>query len=209
MPMFTQHLLRKPLRPFLQSMPLVLAFLLVANLLVVVGCSKEEIKEKLKQAQEKVESVAESTAKAVEDKLPETGSITLDMSQPVETANRANLELIVIGDGRPNVVQVLTYDPAKSSRSFPAVLLHGTTMATTAGSLANQTIDCDMYVQATPGGPTVMTKPGGSVAVTFGQLNVEENTLTARLGAADLISADNSPINIRSGELVAVVREGN
>lgn len=209
MSMFSHHMLRKRHQSYLRSIPGVLTLLLLVILLVPVGCSKEELKEKLKQAQEKVESVAESTAKAVEDKLPETGSITLDMSKPVETMKRANFELIVIGDGRPNVVQILTYDPATSTRTYPCVLLHGTTMATSAGSLSSETVNCDLYFQGSPSGPIVMTKPGGSVAVTFGPLNVEENTLSATLGASDLVSADNSPVSIRSGDLVAVVREGN
>jgi hypothetical protein len=209
MSMFNHHKLRKPHRSYLRSIQRVLALLLFGILLVPAGCSKEEIKEKLKQAQEKVEAVAESTAKAVEDRLPETGSITLELSQPTEQLKRADFELIVIGDGRPNVVQILTYDPGSSSRDYPCVLLHGTTKATSAAGLSSETVACDMYFQASASGPVVMTKPGASVLVTFGSLSVEENTLSASLGAAELDSSDNSPISIRGGDLVAVVREGN
>jgi hypothetical protein len=209
MPMLNHHKLRKPHHSYLRLIQRVLTLLLFVILLVPAGCSKEEIKEKLKQAQEKVEAVAESTVQAVEDKLPETGSITLEMSKPVEELKRADFELIVIGDGRPNVVQILTYDPASSTRSYPCLLLHGTTRATSAAGLSSETVACDMYFQASPSAPIVMTKPGGSVPVTFGSLSVEENTFSASLGAAELVSADNSPISIRGGDLVAVVREGN
>ncbi len=209
MSMFNHNKLREPHQSYLRSIQRVLTLSLFLILLVPGGCSKEEIKEKLKQAQEKVEAVAESTVQAVEDKLPETGSITLEMSKPVEELKRADVELIVIGDGRPNVVQILTYDPASSSRVYPCLLLHGTTKATSAAGLSSETVACDMYFQASPSGPIVMTKPGASVPVTFGSLSVEENTLSASLGAAELVSADNSPISIRSGDLVAVVREGN
>lgn len=209
MSMFSHHMPRKPHRSYLRTSHRVVTLLLFVILLVLGGCSKEEIKEKLKQAQEKVEAVAESTAKAVEDKLPETGSIALEMSKPVEQLKRADFELIVIGDGRPNVVQILNYDPASSSRVYPSVLLHGTTRATSAAGLSSETVACDLYFQASPSGPIVMTKPGASVPVTFGSLSVEENTLSASLGAADLISADNSPISLSGGDLVAVVREGN
>lgn len=209
MSMFNHNKLRIPHQSYLRSIHRVLTLLLFVILLVPGGCSKEEIKEKLKQAQEKVEAVADSTVKAVEDKLPETGSITLEMSKPVEELKRADVELIVIGDGRPNVVQILTYDPASSSRVYPCLLLHGTTRATSLAGLASESVDCDMYFQASSSGPVVMTKPGASVPVTFGALSVEDNTLSASLGAAELVSADNSPINIRGGNLVAVVREGN
>jgi hypothetical protein len=66
-----------------------------------------------------------------------------------------------------------------------------------------------MYFQASASGPIVMTKPEDSVPLTFGSLSVEDNTLSASLGAAELISADNSPISMRGGDLVAVVGEGN
>lgn len=209
MSMFSHPMLRERHRSNLRSIQRLLTLLLFFILLMPGGCSKEELKEKLKQAQEKVESVAESTVKAVEDKLPETGSITLEMSPSVEEMKRADFELITIGDGRPNVIQILTYDPASSTRTYPCVLLHGTTKATSAAGLSSETVACDMYLQASAISPIVMTKPGGSVAVTFGSLNVDEDTLTATLGAADLVSADNSPINISGGQLVAVVREGN
>ena len=99
--MFHHNNLRKPHRICLRSIDRVLTLFLFVVLLIPVGCSKEEIKEKLKEAQQKVESVAESTVKAVEDKLPPTGSIALEMSNPVEELKRADFELIVIGDGRP------------------------------------------------------------------------------------------------------------
>lgn len=186
-----------------------LALVLPAALLMNPGCSKAEIKEKLEQAQAKVEAVAESTAKAVEERLPATGSITLDMSKPVEEIKRAEVEVIVIGDGRPNVVQIVTYDPESEKRAYPCVLLHGTTSATSASGLSGETVACDMYFQPTVAGPIVMTKPGTSVSVTFRSINSEDNTLAGTLGGGELISSDNSPINVRSGDLVAVVKEGN
>ena len=209
MSMFHHNKLRKPHLMCLRSVDRVLTLFLFVVFLIPAGCSKEEIKEKLKEAQQKVESVAESTVKAVENKLPPTGSITLEMSKPAEELKRADFELIVIGDGRPNVVQILTYDTASSTRAYPCMLLHGTTSATSAAGLSSETVACDMYFQSSPTGPVVMTKPGSSVPVTFRTPSVEDNTLSATLGAAELVSSDNSSISIRGGELVAVIREGN
>ncbi len=207
--MFHHNNLLRPRRICLRSIDRVLTLFLFVVLLIPAGCSKEEIKEKLKEAQQKVESVAESTVKAVEDKLPPTGSIALELSKPVEELKRADFELIVIGDGRPNVLQILTYDPASSTRPYPCMLLHGTTSATSAAGLSSETVACDMYFQSSPTDPVVMTKPGSSVPVTFRTPSVEDNTLSATLGAAELVSSDNSSISIRGGELVAVIREGN
>jgi hypothetical protein len=178
--------------------------LLLGVLILPPGCSKEELKAKLEEAQTKLETVAESTVEAVEERLPETGSIKLEMVPPAE-AGQADLEMITIGDGRPNVIQIVTYDPSQAPREFPAILLHGTTTANSAAELANQTIECDLYLQATASGPIAMTSPGGSVAVAFGSLVVEDNALPASIGQATLVGSDFQSIDVRGGELVAVV----
>ncbi len=183
--------------------------LFLVALIVPAGCSKEEMKQAYEEAKAKTESLTESAVQAVEDKLPESGSITLEMT-PAAKARQADVEVISIGDGRPNVVQIVTYDPSAGTRTFPAVLLHGTTSATSVSALAGETVNCDLYFQASPTAPIAMTKPGGSVAVTFGSLNVDDNALPATLGSAELIGSDDKPLQIRGGEIVAVVRgEGN
>lgn len=183
--------------------------LLLGVVVVPAGCSKDEIKAKLEQAQTKLESVAESTMQKVEEQLPESGNVKLEMT-PAAEVGQADLELISIGDGRPNVVQILTYDASSTTRTFPSVMLHGTTTATSASALAGETVNCDMYLQTSPTAPIAMTKPGGSIAVTFGSLNVDDNALSATLGVAELIGSDDKPVQIRGGEIIAVVRgEGN
>jgi hypothetical protein len=188
----------------------VLALLALGILILSAGCSKEEIKAKLKEAQDKVEAVAESTVEAVEEQLPESGSIALQMTPAVEKTGTADVELISIGDGRPNVVRIITYDPSTTKRTYPSVMLQGTTDATSAPALSGETVECDMYFRANYDTPIAMTKPDGSVAVKFGAFNAEDNALTATFGMAQLLGSDDKSIQITGGAIVAVVRdEGN
>ncbi|MCP4885022.1 MAG: hypothetical protein GY904_00185 [Planctomycetaceae bacterium] len=172
------------------------------------GCSKEEVKQALDEATAKTKQLTESTVEAVEERLPENGNIQLKTNPPTEPSKQADLELIVIGDGRPNVVQIMTYDPSTSSRSYPAILLHGTTDTSTISALAGKTIQCDIYLSSAASAPIAMTKPGNSVSVTFGPLVPEDNAIRGTLGMASLIGSDDQAITILGGEILAVTREG-
>ena len=174
----------------------------------LVGCSKEDITKAIEDAKAKTQSIAETAVTAAEEQLPETGSVRLEMNPPLQI-DQAEIEVISIGDGRPNVVQISTYDTARK-KTFPALLLHGTTSATNASALARSSIDCDMYVQAASRDPIAMTKPGGSVKLTFESLNVKDNAIPATLAMAELIDSDGNPVLVQGGALLMVVRgEGN
>lgn len=185
------------------TIPLLVACITVA---FISGCSKEKLKEALEEAKTQTKSLTESTVQAIEDKLPESGSLSLEITPASPAINQMDLALIEIGDGRPNVVQIVSYDVRRPARNFPSVMLHGTTAASTASSLVGTTIACDVYYQASPDAPIAMTKPGGSVSVTFDAFDQDEKVINAKLGAVDLLSSDDQTISIRGGQLVAVVR---
>ena len=70
------------------------------------------------------------------------------------------------------------------------------------------TVQCDMYLSVNASAPIAMTQPGKSVSVTFGPLVPEDNAITATLGMASLIGADDQPTKILGGEIIAIIREG-
>ncbi|MFK8113593.1 MAG: hypothetical protein AB8B91_15435 [Rubripirellula sp.] len=185
-----------------------LTLMIVSVLILPAGCSKEEMKQKMEQVQTQAQAYTESAVQAVEEKLPENGSLALNMSPAAEKISKLDLQLISIGDGRPNVVQIANYD-VSGPRSFPSVLLQGNTASTSAAGLSGQTVQCDLYYQAGPNSPVSMTKPGGSIDVSFGALNTEDNALSGRLGSSSLVVSDGTAFQISGGELVAVIREGN
>ena len=201
---------RAPIHRPPKSVRRALALLVTALLFIPSGCSKEELTEALNDAKTKTQSLTGSAVEAVEERLPESGSIALEMNPTVEPTKKANIELISIGDGRPNVIQLASYDPQASSRTFPAVLLHGTTTTGTASSLSGETVQCDMYYQASPNTPIAMTKPGSSVAVKFERMIPDDNALFATLGMVELVGSDDQTVRINGGEITAVIRgEGN
>jgi hypothetical protein len=192
-----------PLAGFLRTVIVALA-VIYSN-----GCSKQELKNALEEAKTQTKSLAESTVEAtveaVQDKLPQRGVLKLDSSPSTLEIGQLSIELINIGDGRPNAIQFATYDTARPGRTFPAILLHGTSTAGTAASLVGQTVACDVYYQTSAEAPISMTKPGSSLAVTFNSLNQEDNTLNATLGPGELLGSDDQVLTIRGGEAVAVI----
>jgi hypothetical protein len=183
----------------------VLPFTLV--LFLAPGCSKEEMKQALETAKSKTKSMTNSAVEAVEDTLPESGEVTLNLQPDPIAISNAELDLISIGDGRPNVVQIITYNPDASSRSYPALLLHGTTNMSTASSLAGEKVQCDVYYQASESSPIAMTLPGEAMTVAFQQYNPTDKALTATLGMISLRGSDGSVIQIEGGDVLAVIRE--
>lgn len=187
-----------------------LTLLLLAITIAPAGCSKEEMKQKLEEAKAKTKSLTESAVQAVEDQLPEKGHVALEIDSPAQQApvelKQADLELISIGDGRPNVIQIVTYDTSASTRSYPSLMLHGTTSAASPSALAGTTVACEMYYQASVSAPIAKTAPGAAVSVSFGSLNAEDNALPATLGAIELVGSDDKPVSIRGGQILAVIR---
>ena len=58
-------------------------------MLVPAGCSKEELKQAIEDAKTQTQTLTESAVQAVEDKLPEAGSISLEMTPAVEKIKKA------------------------------------------------------------------------------------------------------------------------
>lgn len=171
------------------------------------GCSKEELNEALETAKSKTKSLASSTVEAVEKTVPESGEVTLNFKRSPIAIASTELDLIRMRDGRPNVVQITTYDPDTSARSYPVLLLHGITNMSTAASLAGETIQCDVYYQESETSPIAMTLPGEAMTVTFQQYNPTDQLLTASLGAICLCGSDGGKIQIEGGNALAVIRE--
>ncbi len=186
------------------SIMVVLSFTLV--LFLASGCSKEEINQALETAKSKTKSMTNSAVEAVEDTLPESGEVTLNLKPNPIAISNAELALMTIGDGRPNVVQITTYDPDASARSYPALLLHGITATSKASSLAGEKVPCDVYFQENESSPIAMTQPREAMTVTFRQYNPTDKALTATLGMISLRGSDGSVIEIEGGDVLAVIR---
>ncbi len=172
-------------------------------LVMSIGCSKAEISKAIDDAKAKTQSVTESAIAKVEEKLPATGSLRLQFTPPVEIG-RAEIEVIVIGDGRPNVVQIANYDTTTGKRQYPAVLLSGTTTVANSRSLAGQSIDCDAYFRQSASSAIAISKPGESVTLVFDSCSEADHTISATLQATELVTSDDQTLRLDGGQITAV-----
>ena len=166
------------------------------------GCSKEQ----MFKAMESAKAKTKSTSNAIEEGLSARGTLVLQTTPSTEAIGNLDLELISIGDSRANVVQILTYKIGSPRRSFPTVMLHGLTETTNPSSLVGQTVQCDMYYQASENSPIAITLPSESVAVTFESYSDDENTLAASIGSGTLTASDDTIVTLQSGKAVAAIR---
>ena len=177
---------------------------ILVGIICLAGCSKEEIKKAYQQAQAQTQAIVQQTQEVVEEQLPETGSLRMEMTPSAQPISTLDMELIQVGER--SVVQIHSYDLNDTNLSYPAVLLHGKTNVARAADLVGKTVQCDLYYQTSYSSPILMTKPGGSIIVKFESANMEDNALTASMGTAMLSSSDGAASRIGGGQLVAVVQ---
>lgn len=176
-------------------------------LLGVSACSKEEMNQALEQAKAKTKSVTQQATEVVEAQLPETGEVTLEMASPIEPTRRASVELISFPDGRPSLVQIITYDlEGPTDTNYPKVLIQGPTDATDLPSLSGQSIECDLYVTLSGTGNMVMTEGDQPVKLSFATFNSQENTIAAKLGGVPMTNVEGETVNLRGGRVIAVAK---
>ncbi len=191
--------------------------ILALSLALSTGCSKEKMNElaanvkettsEITSTAESITTQAQSVIQTAKEQIPSTGSLTLEMTPPIKT-NDAKIELISVGDGRPNVIQVLTYAP-ESTTAYPRALLHGTTTAASVAMLAGQQIKCDLFIQTSASDPMIASISGSPVAVDFSTYDLQAGTIKASISSSNLIRADNQPVSLSGGDLTAVVvKEG-
>lgn len=176
-------------------------------LVLLTACSKEEMKQALDDAKAKTQEVTEKATEVVEAQLPETGEVVLEMASPLPATRKASVELISFPDGRPTVVQILTYDlAAPADAAYPKVLIQGTTDAQSLSSLGGTKVKCDLYVTLDATGNMAMTENGNQVLVTFKSFDQVENTIEAQLSMVKMTGTDGKEVSLRGGRLIAVAK---
>jgi hypothetical protein len=185
--------------------------LVLLSLTLSGGCSKEEMKKMAESVKEKSQSIAESTkemaTQAVEtakEQLPETGEVTLQLNPPIKI-DSAKIEVVSVGDGRSNIVQIATYDVSSAPKSYPSVLIQGRTEAGDPASLAGQTVACELFMRADSTGPIAMTAASQPAQVTFDSYDPEARTVSASIRQVTLVGSDNKPVALAGGTILAVM----
>lgn len=186
-----------------RGVPLLLILTITA---LLSACSKEEVKQAFDSAAAKTQELAAPVVDKIEQALPESGSVALQMTPPAEIKS-AGIEVIAVGDGRPNVVQVLTYQPGDST-SYPRMMLHGTTASAGPIDLAGQELKLEMYLQMSSSAPIAITQPESPATVSFERHDAENNAIHASLSPVELMGADGKKVTVMGGNIVAVIRTG-
>lgn len=171
------------------------------------GCSKNDMNQAIETAKTKTKLFTKSAVEVAKENLPKSGTITLRINHHPIAISMAQFELISIGDGRPNVIQITTYDSNSSSRFYPALLLHGVTDISMLSELPGKSISCDVYYQASETAPIAIALPGESMTVDFQKYNPTDKSLLATLGMISLCGSDDSVVQIEGGTVLAVLRE--
>ncbi|MEL6109575.1 MAG: hypothetical protein AAFU85_26495 [Planctomycetota bacterium] len=198
-------------------------FSVLLGLLLLAGCSKEDLEKAANSAKQaasdvaakglaegekivaKSKEVTDTLVEKAEEVLPAAGKIKLATEPtPIET-DRGIIVMYSVGDGRKNSMQITSYEPKAASIDSTAVFIHATTDIETVALLGGKTIPCNVFVESA--GVVSRNVFGKPVEITFGMINVEENTISATMPACMLLGSNNKPLSLAGGEIVAVITE--
>jgi len=177
--------------PWLGSRVSVLCVLLMVTLF---GCKQEQLEQLAKQVKEQTIDRVPAPMKVVR-----TGAFKLKIVDPIET-NEANSRLIVIGDGRPNVLQLRSYQNMSTDK-YPMILVQANTSASNLSQLSGQTLNATVYITASKYEPIWSCLDQSTASLTIA--SVQDEVIKADIRCDKLISTSevSSPM---SGSIEAV-----
>lgn len=190
----------------------------VVTLLLVAGCSKEELNDLVekgkqqvdqasasvtdaaKSASEKAQQVASQatqTSEQAKQKLGQAGEMKFTLDAPVAAAG-CYVKYVPPQAGRPGVLQLRSYaEPA--SELFPSVYLRATSTAENAAALRDQNLTGQMFVQKEKGGPVWQADANGLVQLKITQ--VDDKSLVAEIVGGSLRSFPDGKASTIQGSL--------
>ena len=165
------------------------------------GCSKEQLDEAMAKAKEQTQSLTKQAADAVEQPLPETGSVSIRLAAGEIAIGDATATLFRFADGRRGLIRVTHRDTGTG----PSILLQGRTGAASAGDVRG-TVPCDLLIDDRTTGPTAMAMTEeGPIDVTFASSG--DGVLRITIPPSKLAAADGSPFAVNGGAITAVIGE--
>lgn len=149
--------------------------------LIAVGCNKDDVDKMVEQVQQQTQAVQEEVAKVVP-----VGSVQLSLQGDVK-AQSCTASLVIVGDGRPNVLQVRSY-PSMQFESFPSIFFQGTTTAATYQDLIGQTIKGEMFVAIENVSNVWQSDPASGASVTIRA--IEGSELVGQFGNTTMVNPE-------------------
>jgi hypothetical protein len=153
-----------------------------------------------KKAAEVKKAATDTTQQVVERVKQKTGDagqieVALAGGTPVKTAACYG-ELVVVGHGRPAVLQVKSSDTVEA---FPSLLFQANTQAESPAALANQTLQGLVYLQLQPDGSIWHTADGETVSLSV--QTVTDGQFTGTFSGGKLINTETNESRPIAGTL--------
>ena len=178
------------------------------------GCSKESLDNALEAAKKKggelTERASTEIAASAESVLPESGHVRFefaDGSHPISRveATSAEAEIIVVGSGRPNVLQIRNQTYSPDSTSMPRVIITAATDQTSPANLTGGQLKAQVYLQASAA-QAAIPMPGHTAQLTVARYDSEAGIIAGTLSLFRLVDAGGNELLVRGGEWLAVLK---
>lgn len=172
----------------------------VASTLAMSGCDRAE-----SRSSSKPNSVVAGNQSAVSSSRQiagAAGKIDIQLDNAKIDASGCFARLIVLHDGRPNILQITNYADPKAE-SFPSVFIRAQVAQTSPGAIAGRRIEAQqMYIQLSSSGPIWKTPDGQSVQLSIS--DVDGNRIEATINGV-LVDAVTNESTSFSAKLVGEI----
>jgi hypothetical protein len=171
-----------------------------ALLCCALGCNKDQV-DKAASGLQQVTQTVQQGVENIKQEANLTGSMELSTT-PAIAAKACYARLIVIGEGRPNVLQLVSYKDASLER-FPSLLVQAQVQEGSLAELAGKTVQAEIFAQSEENGPVFHCPDGTLASVNISAADAK--SLTGQCTGAMLVSSEtNQPTSV-NGKFVAVV----
>lgn len=149
-------------------------------------------KEQVAQIQAQVEQ-ATKTVQQVAPASISPGEIQLNCGESI-TTKAGHIRIIVLGQGRPNIIQLRSYTDPKTE-IFPSVLFQAPTDVTQVSDLVGKTISGTLFAQGSEQGTVYQTPLGKAAEVQFSKVEGKELVGTFSGGSMIDASGKTNPVS--------------
>lgn len=165
------------------------------------GCDFAKVEEAVNTGVEETTRAVESTVETVKQEAHLVGSVELSTEPPMN-AKACYAKLIILGSGRPNVLQLASYKSVDLER-FPSVFMQAQVEANSLDELVGQTVRGELYAQAEENGTIWHSPTGTPAAITVS--TIDEESMTCQCNGVTLVNTATGEQSTVSGKFVALI----
>lgn len=154
-------------------------------LVIQVGCKPEQL-------EQLTETVRQATVdQVVQPSAPAAGSFDLKLDLPLQTSE-GFAKWLPIGDGRPNVLRIRSYEDS-SKETFPSVLIQAQTTVADVKGLVGTTLKATIYAATSAYSPIWYLEENKQADLLIKA--VDDKSITCEIVSAPLVSTEGKTTN--------------